>query len=442
MMKNMIGNGQIFQRFLVFIVVVIFSPLRALAEAEIKNIDLVQGTTEILDLSYDVGTILVGDESIADIVITSADSLYVFGKKTGVTNVQILDENKELFLVVNVSVGVNLDNLSEILLSALPGSELKVQHSPGGVVILGWVNSTSDRERAVKIASSYTTTVVDAIKIRNQRQVYVQVRFVEISSIKTRELGGDATFLSNLGASKIRGFAPTILAGASIDSEITALLDRGEARYLAAPTLTALVGTTSSFLAGGEIPVVSTGSDGQAQTEFKEYGVRLSFTPTINDNGAISLTLEPEVSQVDETRSTPSSIALTTRRAKTTTEVQSGETIMLAGMLQSSSSRGINSIPGLGEMPIIGPLFRNARARDAKTELVILVKPMLSKPDQSSIDLKRSIEGKELTDGREFFIDGKLVRPTFSVQDVVNGTGINGAYGHILDADVRSATNE
>ena len=432
MKKNLNFTKQIF-----FLIMTVFVPTGVFSDAGLQKIEIVQGKSEIINIKSSISTVMVGDDSIADIIMLTEDSFFVFAKKPGVTNVQVLNSDNQLLSVITVSVGVDLAGLSEVLSSALPDSDIRVQHSPDGVALLGWVNSNSDRERAINISTSYASNVVDAIKVRNQRQVYVQVRFIEIASRKARELGGEASVLGNLRASKIAGFAPKISVGGSIDSQITALLERGEAKYLAAPTLTALVGTTSSFLAGGEFPVLSTGSDGQTQTEFKEYGVRLSFTPTINDNGAISLTLEPEVSGVDENRSTESSVALTTRRAKTTTEVQSGETIMLAGLLQSSSSRGINSIPGLGEMPIVGPLFRKAKAGDSKTELIILVTPTLSRPDKDSMKLQKSIAGTELTDGEEFFIDQKLKRPTFSIRNVVDGLGISGEFGHILNVQAR-----
>ena len=433
---------QLYIKIFVLFAISLLLSKNALANTPVEKLSLVQGNSEVVSLKNDIGTLLVGDESVADVFMLSADSFYIFAKKSGTTNLQVLNENGKLLSVINVSVGADLDSLSDILSNALPGADLRPEHSPGGIVLLGWVDSESDRERALNIASGYASAVVDALKVRNQKQIYVQVRFIEISSRKTRELGGEASLLGALQASKARGFAPTISIGANIDSQITALLARGEARYLAAPTLTALVGTTSSFLAGGEIPIVSTGSDGQTKTEFKEYGVRLSFTPEINDNGAISLTMEPEVSQVDETRSTASLVALTTRRAKTTTEVQSGETIMLAGLLQYSSSRGINAIPGLGEMPVIGPLFRKSNAGDSKTELIILVKPMLSKPDRSAMKLKQNVTDSELTDGEQFFIDGKIRRSSFSVQDVVNGIGITGEYGHILRDHKREISGE
>jgi pilus assembly protein CpaC len=194
-------------------------------------------------------------------------------------------------------------------------------------------------------------------------------------------------------------------------------------------------GTTASFLAGGEIPIKTSSGASTAELDtitFKEYGVKLSFTPKVTSTGTIELALEPEVSQLDQSFDSELGAALSTRRASTTAELRSGESVMIAGLLQSTSSRGAEGLPILGELPILGSLFRNSSLKEANTELLIIVTPTLANPDKTLTDLRNSIESKELSSGAEFFVDGKLSRSSFSVKDVVAGVGIKGNFGHVI----------
>ncbi len=207
-------------------------------------------------------------------------------------------------------------------------------------------------------------------------------------------------------------------------------------RNLAEPTLAALSGETASFLAGGEVPIPVARNGDEVSVEYKEYGVRLSFTPIVLSNGLINLTLEPEVSQIDLTNTyNTGSIELpsfSTRRASTTIELRPAQSFVIAGLLQRNNARQHSQVPWLGNVPILGTLFRSASWQKDETDLVIIVTPYLNKPGGPSQRIATPLDDSILTTEQEFLLTGKQEITRGEFERRLRRRAIAGPFGHII----------
>jgi pilus assembly protein CpaC len=223
---------------------------------------------------------------------------------------------------------------------------------------------------------------------------------------------------------------------------IDAMVQEGTARYLATPTLTALSGQTASFLAGGEIPVPVSASD-PGQVAYKEFGVRLSFTPNVRENGMINLVLEPEVSQIDPNSSYASNgfsvPGFSTRRASTTVELRDGESFVIAGLMQSTELRGTIGLPAFSEIPVVGAFFRSSELSDKNTELLIIVTPSMTRPEPRGTSVETPMDRTRASRGAELFVDGKVERNVYGLRDLLGGEGVSGHFGPILTLNGQGA---
>jgi pilus assembly protein CpaC len=226
---------------------------------------------------------------------------------------------------------------------------------------------------------------------------------------------------------------------------VQALEGKGLARRLAEPNLIALSGEKASFLAGGEVPIPVAEEDGRVTVQYKEYGVRLNFTPVVLDGGLINLKLEPEVSQVDPTTTIRTGLveipAFVSRRASTTIEVRDGQSFAMAGLLQSVHTKNQDQIPWLGQLPILGALFRSSSFQEEETDLVIIVTPRLVRPAKPGQPLKTPLDSAKPSNDIDFFLMGKLEVDQDMQRRFTEGTGVIGPYGHIVElpSDKRNA---
>jgi pilus assembly protein CpaC len=285
------------------------------------------------------------------------------------------------------------------------------------------------------------------------QQVMLAVRFVEASRNADRELGINWNVVAKnvnvtTGAALAGNTAPfgVLLAklignGVEVDSMIQALEARGLVRLLAEPNLIALSGDTASFLAGGEFPfpVGSTNNGGNITitVAWKRYGVGLAFTPTVRENGVINLKIEPEVSQLDPNNGfeidgvkLPS---LTVRRANTTIELRDGQSFAIAGLLQTVSKTDQKQLPWLGEVPVLGTLFRSTAYQKQETDLAIIVTPHLVRPARPGDELKTPLDASVAGNDADLFIDGRAELTPREVREVVPAARTVKPLGHILD---------
>lgn len=340
--------------------------------------------------------IVVAQPDTAQIVATTDRSFYVRGKTLGATNLLIYGQGGALQEVVDVRVGYDAEALQSDLAAAIPGEVIKVRNLGEGLLLTGEVSTTAVAAKAKTLADKFAPeSITSALTVRASQQVILEVRVLEAGRSDLKDIGFNlaatdgvnfalATGSGLIGPSTPQGVLQVrgSIGSVDIDLMLQALEEKGVVRTLARPNLVALSGQKASFLAGGEFPFPVPNGRDTVSIEFREFGVKLDFEPVVQDNGLIRLLVAPEVSALD-TRANlrlngmevPS---LTVRRAATTVELKSGESFAVAGLFQQDYANAIRQLPGIGQVPVIGSLFRSARWKRQETELVIIVTPRLA----------------------------------------------------------------
>ncbi len=408
---------------------------------------------------------LVGNADVADVIPLTDRSLYIVGKQIGVTRLALLDRNKQLLGVVDVEVTYDLDGLRSRMRGNPALDGIIVQSVNGKILLTGEAPDSVALLQALTLAKQISPDeVTNAVKVASPQQVMLEVRFIEANRTATKALGvessvlgGDVQGFTGVGSfsgNNVDGFvndlakglvsntvpfgsmiASVVAGNTNIDIFIKALEQRGLARRLAEPNLVALSGDTASFLAGGEVPIPVSGEDGEITVQFKPFGVGLAFTPTVVDEDLINLELETEVSSLDTSvQVVANGISLTgfqTRRARTTVELRDGQSIAIAGLLQENFTDGKTQVPFLGDLPILGTLFRSASFNRNQTELVIIVTPVLVTPVERGERLALPTDRVRLPNEQELFllgeVEGRGVAPEVASQD------FDGPFGYILE---------
>ena len=348
------------------------------------------------DLSFE--EIVVGNPEIADVQPLTDRSFYLLGNKLGTTRVALFDESRNLVGSMDVEVTLDARQLRNSIRKNVPKSNIKVSTANGRILLSGTAKDSVSAKRAQQIAAQYSQgqEVINSVSITSSQQVQLQVRFIEANRDASRKLGVKIGRMFKSNAPKNWGVTSNsginigeilgrfISNGMSVDVLIDAMEKRGIVRTLAEPNLVARSGENASFLAGGEIPVPVAAADGVVSIQFKEFGVGLKFTPTVLDDGMISMVIEPEVSQVDPTLTYDvGNIRIpgfSVRRAKTSVDLRTGQSFVIAGLLQTKNSITNNKLPGLGNLPILGALFSSKQFLKRETDLIIVVTPHLVKP--------------------------------------------------------------
>jgi pilus assembly protein CpaC len=422
---------------------------------------------------------IVGAVDLADVLPLSDRSIYIQGKKVGTTNVSLLDADARLIGVLDLDIGLDTNTLEQKIRSSTGGTNIRVSSSQGQVVLSGLAADAVMADRAMQVAKGMAGDgqVVNAMSVAPSQQVMLEVRFLEASREAGRELGvnwfgrdrGSFTGRTGLGNIEkkddgttsivdtlVTGSSPfgAILAnvlksnGVKVDVLVSALEEKGLVRRLAEPNLVALSGDTARFHAGGEfpVPVAGTANGGLTPTvtiEFKPFGVRLNFTPTVLSRGVIHLRIAPEVSELDFTNAvqvTGTLIpAITKRDAVTTVELRDGQSFAIAGLLSSQNTGTVSQLPWIGSVPVLGALFRSAAYQQKETDLVIIVTPRLIGPAVPGQRLATPFDNRLPSNDVDFFLYGQPeVKKRF--QDyVAEGGGVKGPYGHMIQVDTVGA---
>ncbi len=407
------------------------------------------GNTETLRSAGSYVDLVVGDPDIADAMPLTDRSFYVHGKKLGTTTISAYDANKALVGEVEVEVGYNTQRLRTEIKRRLPGSNVDVSTVNGRIIMSGSVTDGVALDQAMTIAKQFGQDPINSMTISQSQQVMLEVRFIEVSRNTAKALGvqwntnGKAgTFTTGpafaaTGAAPFASFLGHILAGGvTADVLVQALENKGLARRLAEPNLTAMSGQTATFLAGGEYPFPVAGQLGAVTVEFKKFGVGLAFTPVVLANRMINLKIEPEVSQIDTstTIQTPAGPvpSLIVRRASTQVELRDGQSFAIAGLMQNTSQDASDQLPWLGDVPILGALFRSKSFNRNETELAIIVTPRLARPSRPDQKFRSPLDSTEVASELDRFLTGKseLSKNEAAYADAQPGQGLE---GHILD---------
>ena len=395
-------------------------------------ITLSTGRGQLITLSRPMSDLFIAEPSIADVEVRSPTRLYVFGKGPGETTISATAKDGSVVFSASVRVGTNIGDVSQMLKVAMPDAQITTATMNGIVILTGTVAAPADVEEANRLVSSFVgkdVQVVSRLKTATPLQVMLRVRFSEVNRDYAKNIGfnilandptggfkfgiaqgnvdTDTNTLIRSATGTSLGFAGP-LAGLNILSSLDLAETDGYATTLAQPTLTALSGETASFLAGGEIPIPVPQYQGVTTIEYKQYGVSLAFTPTVLGEGRISLRVRPEVSQL--TSSTVSIggyqiPGLTTRRAETTVELGSGQSFVIGGLLNNNTTNSVNKAPFLGDLPIIGQLFRSNGWKRSESELVIVVTPYLVRPVTDSKIVLPTDGYREANDGQRILLN-------------------------------------
>ena len=356
----------------------------------------------LIRLARAASTVFVADPTIADVQVKSPRLVYVFAKAPGETTLFAVDRREQVLASVQVRVTHQLDRMREAIKRLHPKARVSVDTIGEQVILQGRVRSATTAENIRRIAETYAgkpENVINRIAVEAPVQVNLRVRIAEVARDVDKQLGFNWSALGSLGGLALglgmtNPFSSGVtqqtlsatagIGGWDFNAVIDALEEEGMVSVLAQPNLTAMTGETASFLAGGEFPILVPDSDGRVTIEFKKFGVSLAFTPTILGESRVNLHVRPEVSQLSSTNAVTLNgfevPSLTTRRAETVVELGSGQSFAIAGLIQNNVTHSVSKFPGLGDVPVLGSLFKSDRFQRDESELVIIVTPYIVKP--------------------------------------------------------------
>ncbi|HXQ49800.1 MAG TPA: type II and III secretion system protein family protein [Stellaceae bacterium] len=479
-------------------VVLLASGMAVAQQQRVLHLSVSNG--QLIQFPRPARSVFIADPAIADVQVPSRDSVIVFGRKPGQTTLFATGEDDKPLASIQVIVGYELGEAAAMVHKELPDAMINLKSTPNGIVMDGTVPDadTANKVRAaLKRYLGDTVELLNELRVAGSQQVNLRVRVAEISRTVTKDLGfnwqsvvspggfsfGVLTGTNQLlpgfpgaaGALPLAGstlkppanasalFSPTSAAlpagstpngtfanftnnRSTTNALLDALADEGLVTILAEPNLTAVSGQPASFLAGGEFPIpVAQSSSGvgtaaSITVDFKQFGVSLAFVPTVLTAERISLKVRPEVSELTSVGGVDIAgfviPALTVRRAETTVELGSGQSFAIAGLIQNNSNVDINKYPGLGDVPVLGSLFRSSSFQRNETELVIIVTPYVVRPVSAGPSLKAPTDSyAPASDIERIFLDRltKSAKPGAASELGVGGARLHGDAGFIVD---------
>lgn len=386
------------------------APAKQNVEDRVLPVELNKG--QMVKLDSPAASVIVADPLTADVQVVSPKLLFVHGKKVGETSMYVVDINDNQIYSSVIEVTHNISSLQRAVKRVAPDADVGFKTVDGGMVMDGFASSTAESENIRNIASAFVgdkEKMVNMVTTAGSDQVTLRVKIVEMERDDVKKFGINLQSIFSRG-----GFGVQLLQGDNIvldaatgvvdrgtstnsqlftswargDTTINGLIDaletQGLAHILAEPSLTTGSGKTAKFLAGGEFPIPVKDGQGSVTVEYKPFGVSLNFTPVVLSKDRISVAVAPEVSTINfdnpiEVEGLKNPIILT-RKAEATVELGSGQTFALAGLLKNEANNSVNKFPGLGDVPVLGSLFRSNRFQNNRTELVILVTPYIVRP--------------------------------------------------------------
>lgn len=437
------------------------------------------GKSRLVELPAPYSDVMIGDPKIADVVPLNPHAVYVVGKGMGSTALTIYGAGKRVIMTANVVVSADLEGFKARLHEVAPGETgIDVHPANKSIVLSGTVSSPSAMQQALSLADSYNPGhVINMMSVQGTQQVMLSVRFVEMERTVAKDLGLNTQWLSNVRPSPTSNVNPNVgvttgdvlvnnaqsiantfgtaslmwqIGSGNLSVLFNALETQGLIKTLAEPTLTTMSGDTADFLAGGEFPIpvaqsAGGGILGAAPTitiEYKQFGIALAFTPTILQDGLINMVVKPEVSSLDPTTAVEISgvsvPGIKVRRAHTTVELRDGESFTIAGLLSDNYQDNIREYPWIGEIPILGTLFRSTDYQRDQTELVIVVTPHLVVPHKgyAATPADQFVPPSDF----ELFLFGAQRGTTADLKPEDRAlmsldpgkAGVEGPYGHVL----------
>jgi pilus assembly protein CpaC len=427
----------------------------------------------LIRLDQPASSVFVADPDIADVQVKSPSLIYVFGKAAGETTLFAVGDGDQVLLNATVLVHHNVGRLQAAIHELEPRSAVSVTTVDDQLVLEGTVFSAAEGEDIRRLASRFVADpkqLLNKMRVNAPNQVNIRVRIAEMSKETEKQFGfnwqtlfGAGNFVLGLATGRsfldaaggiITGaqglLTPDTLNNASfqyknshidVNGLLDALEDNGLITMLAEPNLSAVSGEPASFLAGGEFPVPVPQGNQTISIDFKKFGVSLNFVATIAEGNRINLHVSPEVSELSTTGAIQvdgiSVPALTTRRAETTIELSSGQSFAIAGLLQNNITQDLNKFPWLGDVPVLGTLFRSTAFQHDQTELVVIVTPYIVRPTDTANRLMAPTDGYVSPSDAAQVLNGDIARPQQLKQGAApatrSGTGLIGPAGFDLD---------
>ena len=425
----------------------------------VSKIQMNPRTTITVITNQPFADILIGNTDLIDVFPLTDTSLYIQAKGTGLTNVTLYNVDKRLIEVIDVRVRSDFSELEGTLRRAVPSANISVTNVNDRIRLSGSVKDNKDLQTVLEIAQKFSAEpVINSIRVDSPQQVELDVRILEVERNSGRALGVGLSgsdgqgfaFETDRGASSSTGlpfgsFIGELLTvgGVEIDFLINALEDKGLARRLANPKLVTTSGVEANFVVGGEVPigrtVIADNGSAASETAYREYGVKLNFVPVVLDDGMIRLRVTPEVSDVDFSNTVNGNPSFFTRRADTTVSLRDGQSFSIAGLLQTDNARNIEQLPWLGQLPVLGALFRSTEFQKSETDLVILVTPRLVSPVGPDTKLASPLDNTRSSNDVELFLYGMLEVDRPLLRKFREGEGVVGPYGHMIELDFDDA---
>jgi len=459
------------------------SVLRVARGLASNDISVLVNRAIVVESSQPFTELSVAQPEIADVQPLSANSIYVLGRQRGATTLTLLDEDGKLITNVTIRVAPDLAQLKERLKTLLPTETIEVRTAGSGLVLSGEVSGKAKIDRAMSLARAYAgQNVTNMMSVGGTQQVSLKVRIAEIERSAGKDLGFSIGALSSteraapviitgenvrpagnlpvpqegalgtgspdLGAGVVETFAAaggflgafsalfSIADNTILDLRIDALEAKGFARMLAEPTIVALSGQEAEFLAGGEVPVPAVDGEGNVEVDFRPIGVNVIFQPRVLDDDLINLAVSAEVSTINPNNSIVSGgldvPGFDVRRATTMIELRDGQSFAIAGLYQEDFEDTINQVPWLGDVPVLGTLFRSTNFQKGESELVIIVTVNLVIPVDSEDQLRLPTDRIPVPNEAELFLLGNTVSGGASA-GVFASQDFDGAYGYIVE---------
>ncbi|HET6149882.1 MAG TPA: type II and III secretion system protein family protein [Polyangia bacterium] len=437
-----------------------------------RNLGLEMGQNRLLVLSEPIVRVSVADPKVADLKVITSTQVLLTARGVGSTDLTLWNKKDEP-LVLALLVTRNLDALRRQLHELFPGESISASAAGDLVVLSGQASDVRVPERAAEVAQLHAERVVNLIRVSGNQQVQLEVKFAEVSRSGLREMGvnlfhrdaagrflggitapggsaGSVVDVQGAGTASRPGILSPVVGNAfslffsglpnfPFSAMLSLLESNGLAKMLAEPTLVAMSGQEAKFLAGGEFPVpVSTGLGGIG-IQWKKFGIILNFTPTVVSDGILHLKLATEVSDIDPSRSIQiggfTIPALISRQSETTVRLSDGQSFAIAGLLSNQTRSQIDKVPLLGDIPILGMLFRSVQFRRAESELLVVITARLTKP-VAPHELPRLPTDEELNDPNDFELfllggEGRGAPPMAADRAIEAGRGPSGEIGFI-----------
>ena len=456
--------------------VLAFGPMAEMATAESltvlrkgtgRDLSIIMNQAVVVESDVPFAELSIANPAIADFSTLSDRTIYVLGKSPGRTTLTLLDAAGRLITNVDVRVSSDISEFKERLRQILPGERIEVRSANDGIVLSGTVSSTVKMDRALELAQRYAPErVSNLMSVSGKQQVMLKVRFAEMQRSVSKQLSTSVGIQNTSGNLGVIGETGTWLnPGNAVNNPVIntqdgiegalgfafdigsvevgilleALETKGVVRTLAEPNLTALSGQEAKFLAGGEFPIPVAQDNGVTTIEFKPFGVELNFIPRVVDDGIINLELAAAVSSIDTTNSITTNgltvNAFRRRDASTTVAMRDGQSFAIAGLLMDDFRDNNGQVPWLGDVPVLGALFRSADYQRSQTELVIIVSAHLVSPTTGEA-LALPTDRVRIPSERELFLQGRVareVREDKTPAGEVARQDFSGSYGYVMD---------